>query len=59
MYKICYVICFVLIVFYSYSVRMVKDVMIDGKVSQTITTRRLPSIHILLSKNYLHPNLSG
>ncbi|KAL4142177.1 hypothetical protein QTP88_004687 [Uroleucon formosanum] len=41
------------------NVRMIKDEMIDGKVSQTITTRRLPSIHILLSKNHLHPSLPG
>lgn len=38
---------------------MVKDEIIDGKVSQTITTRRLPSIHILLSRNHLHSNLPG
>lgn len=44
---------------YNYSVRMIKDETIDGEVSQTITTRRLPSIHILLSKNHLHPNLTG
>lgn len=43
----------------TYSVRMIKDEVIDGEVTQSITIRRLPSIHILLSKNHLCPNLSG
>ncbi|VVC33430.1 Hypothetical protein CINCED_3A011371 [Cinara cedri] len=39
------------------NVRMITEEMINGEISKTITTRRLPSIHILLSKNHLHPNL--
>ncbi|XP_050537253.1 ribonuclease P protein subunit p25 isoform X2 [Daktulosphaira vitifoliae] len=41
------------------NVRMIKEEIVLGEVSKTITTRRLPSIHILLSKNHLKPDLPG